>query len=114
MFKCQKAGHIAKDCRQKRKEGTEKKDGNCNYCGKAGHWARECFKKQKDKANGSVKKNKKPGLSGQNSQKTYKKRGGNPKNVKTEERDDKEEQLALDYKEETNDIACLRGRNQRS
>ena len=58
-FNCKKTGHIAKDCRQKRKEGSEKKDaksGNCNYCGKAGHWAKECFKKQKYKANRSVKK----------------------------------------------------------
>ena len=39
-FKCHKMGHIAKDCRQKRKEGSEKKDRNCNYCGKAGYWAR--------------------------------------------------------------------------
>ena len=66
-FKCQKTGHIAKDCWQKRKEGSEKKDGNCNYCGKAGHWARECFKKQKDKANGSVKRNEKAGQNSQNS-----------------------------------------------
>ena len=58
-FKCRKTGHIAKDCRQKRKEGTERKEGNCNYCSKPGHWARDCFKKQKDKANGTVKKDEK-------------------------------------------------------
>ena len=46
-FKCQKTAHIAKDCQQKRKEGTEKKEGNCNYCSKPGHWARDCFKKKK-------------------------------------------------------------------
>ena len=57
-FQCKKTGHIAKDCQQKRKEGSEKRDGkfgNFNYCGKAGHWAHECFKKHKNKANGSVK-----------------------------------------------------------
>ena len=46
-------------------------------------------------------------------QKTYKKRGGNIKNVKTEESDDKEEQLTLEYEEETDNIAHLRGRNRR-
>ena len=113
-FKCRKTGHIAKDCRQKRKEGTERKEGNCNYCSKPGHWARDCFKKQKDKANGTVKKDEKTGQNSQSSQKTHKKRGGNVKNVTTEESEDEEEQLAIEYEEEVDDIARLRGRNRRS
>ena len=71
-FKCRKTGHIAKDCRQKKKEGTEKKGGNCNYCLKPRHWARDCFKKQKDKANGTIQKGQKTGQNSQNLQKTYK------------------------------------------
>ena len=113
-FKYRKTGHIAKDCRQKKKEGTERKEGNCHYCSKPGHWAKDCFKKQKDKANGTVKKDEKTGQSSQNSQKTYKKRGGNVKNVTTEESEDEEEQLAIEYEEEADDIARLRGRNRRS
>ena len=69
-YKCQKTGHIAKECRQKRKEGTERKEGNCNYCGIKGHWARDCFKKKKDQANGGVKKSEKTKKRGKNVQKT--------------------------------------------
>ena len=114
-FNCKKTGHIAKDCRQKRKDGSEKKDaksGNCNYCGKAGHWARDCYKKQKDKANGAVKKDEKTGKNSQNYQKTYKKRGGIKATGSEEE--EEEEQLALEYEEEADDISRLRGRSRRS
>ena len=78
----------------------------------AGHWARDCYKKQKDKANGAVKKDEKTGKNSQNSQKTYKKRGGIKATGSDEE--EEEEQLALEYEEEADDISRLRGRSRRS
>ena len=101
-YKCQKTGHIAKECKSKRKEGTERKEGNCNYCGIRGHWARDCFKKKKDQANGGIKKNEKT--------KKEQRRGGN---IKAAGSDEDEEQLALEYEDEAEDISRLRGRVRR-
>ena len=112
-YRCQKPGHIAKDCRQKKKEGTEKKDGNCNYCGKSGHWVRECFKKKREMANGTVKKydkTKKEEKGGQGGQK----RGGRIKTTGSGDEEDEEgRQLALDYEDEGEGVSRLRGRNRR-
>ena len=57
-FKCQKIGHLAKQCPKKTGGGREQKVKNmeCFYCHKKGHMKKDCFKFKKDKENGKVKK----------------------------------------------------------
>ena len=53
-YNCKKTGHLAKDCRQKKKEGGKstagKADFKCFHCQKKGHIARNCLTRKAEKA----------------------------------------------------------------
>ena len=63
-FKCQKTGHLAKQCPQKAGGGRDSKTKNmeCYYCHKKGHMKKDCFKFKKDKEREKVKKDGRGGV----------------------------------------------------